>query len=219
MRLLALIMAFPMIVAATSYSQTVHLGEKKGEIDYHSESKMWTFETDIVGVTALGFTPYVGKWQIRVNKKAPSGDHVFAQLMENSRSSYNVVLFDGGSFQNIDLSVKLKSVAGRIDLGGGPVWRAKDENNYYIARYNPLEQNFRVYKVVEGQRSQLQSATIKQTPGWHEVRVTMEGARIMCYYDGKLYLDVQDSTFKGPGQIGLWTKADAQTYFDDLTLH
>ena len=210
MRLLVLIIAFLTIVVTTSYAQTPAV---------HSESQIWTFETDRAGVTAAGFIPYVGKWQILITEKAPSGDHIFAQLKKNWGSSYNIVLIDGSSFQKVDLSVKMKSVAGRVDQGGGPVWRAKDKNNYYIARYNPLEQNFRVYKVVKGQRIQLQSAYIKRTPGWHDVRVTMEGAHIMCYYDGNLYLDVQDDTFEGPGQIGLWTKADAQTYFDDLTVN
>ena len=207
MRLLAFIIVILIVVSTTSYAQTP------------TEPQIWTFETDRTGVTAVGFIPYVGKWQIRVTEKAPSGDHVLAQLMENSGSSYNIVLIDGSHFQKVDLSVKMKSVAGHVDQGGGLVWRAKDENNYYIARYNPLEQNFRVYKVVEGKRRKLGSAHIKRMPGWHDVRVTMEGAHIMCYYDGNLFLDVQDYTFEGPGQIGLWTKADAQTYFDDLTVN
>ena len=168
MRLLAFIIVILIVVSTTSYAQTP------------TEPQIWTFETDRTGVTAVGFIPYVGKWQIRVTEKAPSGDHVLAQLMENSGSSYNIVLIDESIFQKVDFSVKMRSVAGRIDQGGGPVWRAKDENNYYIARYNPLEQNFRVYKVVEGKRRQLESAHIKRVSGWHEVRVTMEGTHIMC---------------------------------------
>lgn len=219
MKLLSFIMAFFIVVLTISCTQTpaVHFEEKTEEISNYSKQQIWTFETDQVGVTADSFIPYVGKWQILIDEKISNGNHVFAQLMKNSGLTYNIVFIKGSNFKNVNLSVKMKSVAGRIDQGGGLVWRAKDKNNYYIARYNPLEENFRVYKVVEGRRSQLQSAYIKRILGWHDIHVIMEGARIMCYYDGNLYLDVQDFTFERPGQIGLWTKADAQTYFDDLT--
>ncbi|MBA3257018.1 MAG: DUF1080 domain-containing protein, partial [Pyrinomonadaceae bacterium] len=102
--------------------------------------------------------------------------------------------------------------------GGGVVWRARDAKNYYIARYNPLEGNYRVYKVEDGRRTQLGTSDVKRSEGWHTLRVTMTGERIECYFDGRKYLDVSDSTFKSAGKIGLWTKADAQTHFDDLTV-
>ena len=96
------------------------------------------------------------------------------------------------------------------------VWRAKDAHNCYVARYNPLEDNYRVYKVEKERRIQLQSAGIKHSEGWHTLPVTMEGELIQCFYDGKKYLEIKDQTFPGPGRIGLWTKADAQSHFDDL---
>ena len=88
--------------------------------------------------------------------------------------------------------------------------------NYYIARFNPLEDNYRVYKVVDGKRIQLGSADIKATPGWHTLKVEMVGNHIECYFDEKKHLDVKDDAFKGDGKIGLWSKADAQSHFDDL---
>ena len=90
--------------------------------------------------------------------------------------------------------------------------------NYYLARYNPLEDNYRLYKIVKGKRTLLQNADIAHTAGWHTLRVTMEGNNVQCYYDGKKYLDVKDATFPEAGKIGLWTKANAQSQFDDLTL-
>ena len=66
--------------------------------------------------------------------------------------------------------------------------------------------------------SLLQNADIAHTAGWHTLRGTMEGNHVQCYYDGKKYLDVKDATFPEAGKIGLWTKADAQSQFDDLTL-
>ena len=101
------------------------------------------------------------------------------------------------NFDDVDLTVRLKAVAGDLDRGGGLVWRAKDKNNYYIARYNPLENNFRVYKVENGQRTQFQSADTPGDTEWHTLNVTMAGTRIMCYLDGKPYLQVDDSTFPG----------------------
>jgi len=86
-----------------------------------------------------------------------------------------------------------------------------------FARYNPLEDNYRLYKVENGKRTQLQSATITHSEGWHLLRVTMKDDRIECFYDGKKYLEGTDAAFKGAGKIGLWTKADAQSHFDDFT--
>ena len=110
----------------------------------------------------------------------------------------------------------MRAVAGEVDRGGGVVWRAKDAKNYYIARYNPLEDNFRVYKVVDGKRTMFKSA---KTPGdekWHTLRVTMVGSKITCYLDGQKHLETEDATFPLAGRIGLWSKADAQSYFDEL---
>ena len=105
---------------------------------------------------------------------------------------------------------------GKIDQGGGLVWRAKDKNNYYIARYNPLEENYRVYKVENGNRTMLQSTNIKSSNSWHTLSIKAQGNHIQCFYDDKKYLDITDSTFTESGGVGLWTKADAKTYFDNL---
>jgi hypothetical protein len=176
--------------------------------------KTWDFEKDEPGKIANGFTNEVGQWEV-----AKDGDnHVLYQRAKNEDATFNVALVEGTSYKDIDLSVKLKAVAGEVDRGGGVVWRAKDKKNYYIARYNPLEDNFRVYKVQEGKRTQFQSAKIAgDEKKWHTLRVTMVGAKITCYLDGQKHLEAEDSTFPEAGMIGLWSKADAQSYFDDLT--
>ena len=177
----------------------------------------WNFDGDKTGQIATGFTNEVGQWTLVEDATAPSKPHVLAQLAKSRRPIYNVALAADTSYDDVDISLELKSIAGKIDRGGGPVWRAKDAQNYYIARYNPLEDNYRVYKVVEGKRHQLGSADIDDySPDWHTLRVTMKGDHIECYYDGKKYLDVKDQTFGSPGRVGLWTKADAQTHFDDF---
>jgi len=179
---------------------------------------VWNFDADNVGSLPKSFTKEVGEWKVIADPTAPSRPNVLAQLAKNSGSTFNLTLIADTNYKDVDLSVKMKAIAGREDQGGGLIWRAKDAKNYYVARYNPLEDNYRVYKVHKGRRSQLQSADIKHSEGWHSLRVTMEGDHIQCYYDGKKYLDVKDSTFPESGRIGLWTKADAQSHFDDLTV-
>jgi len=176
--------------------------------------KTWNFESDEPGKIAKGFTNLVGRWEV-----AQDGDnHVLYQKAKNDDSTFNVALVQETSYKDIDLSVRLKAVTGDVDRGGGLIWRAKDKSNYYICRYNPLEDNFRVYKVEKGKRTQFASAKVAGDLAWHTLRATMAGAKITCYLDGSKLPEVDDSTFPDAGMIGLWSKADAQSYFDDLTV-
>ena len=185
----------------------VHAGDE--------QKKTWTFDDDTVGAAPKGFTPAVGEWKVVSTDEGK----VLAQSASNANPVFNVVLVDDTNAKDVDISVKVKALAGEFDQGGGLVWRAKDAKNYYIARYNHKEDNFRVYKVVDGKRSQpFQNADVKHHDGWTVVRVTMKGDHIECYVDGKKYLDVHDSTFPDAGKIGLWSKSDARSQFDDLTL-
>lgn len=184
-----------------------------------AETKVWNFDNDKVDTITKDFTSEVGEWKVIVDDTAPSKPHVLAQLAKNSGSTFNLTLVNNTCKRDVDISVQIRSIAGNEDQGGGLVWRAKDANKYYIVRYNPLENNYRVYKVVNGKRTQLQSADIKYKKGWHTLRVTMVDNHIECYYDGKKYLEEKDLTFPEDGKIGLWTKADAQTYFDNRVLN
>jgi hypothetical protein len=175
--------------------------------------KTWDFETDEPGKIATGFSNEVGQWEVAKD----ADNHVLYQKAKNDDATFNVALVQGTSFKDIDLSVKLRAVAGEIDRGGGLVWRARDSKNYYIARYNPLEDNFRVYKVQDGKRTMFKGDKVPGDDKWHTLRVTMAGPKITCFFDGKQYLEAEDATFPGAGMIGLWSKADAQSYFDELT--
>ncbi len=175
----------------------------------------WTFEADTPGAIANGFTAGGGEWRVATTDEGK----VLAQLAESPNADFNVILVDGTKARDVDLSVKVKAIAGKNDQGGGLVWRAKDARNDYIARFNHNEDNFRVYKVVDGVRSQpFQDADVKHHDGFTAVRVTMKGDHIEGFVDGKKYLDVTDSTFPGTGQVGLWSKSDARSLFDDLAL-
>jgi hypothetical protein len=199
---------------ATAVLCSAARGEEKG-----TPMKTWNFDSDKPGTLPNGFINEVGEWKVAADGTAPTKGQVMAQVAKSPKPTYNVALVADMNAKELELSVQMKPVAGEIDQGGGVVWRAKDSENYYIARYNPLEDNFRVYKVETSKRTELASADILRTPGWHELRVRMKGDHIECFLDGKKYLDVNDPTFKDAGKIGLWTKADAQTHFDDLTLN
>jgi hypothetical protein len=175
---------------------------------------VWNFDDDTPDKPAKGFKTEVGEWSVA----QVDGANVLAQTAKNPNSTFNLVLVDKPQAKDLNLSVKMQPHAGEIDQGGGLVWRAQDKNNYYLARYNPLEDNYRLYKVANGKRELFKNADIKATPGWHTLRITMKGRHIECYLDGKKYLEFDDGTFPQEGKIGLWSKADAQSYFDDLTL-
>jgi hypothetical protein len=156
-------------------------------------------------------------WKVLEDATTPGGK-VLAQTSDQGPNRlFNLCVADQSSFADLDLSVDFKPVAGKLDQGGGAVWRYRDAANYYVARMNPLETNFRVYKVVGGKRSQLATANVTAPAGkWYTLRIMHQGRHIQCYLDGKRYLDVQDDTFPAAGKVGLWTKADAQTRFANL---
>jgi Domain of Unknown Function (DUF1080) len=180
------------------------------------------FENDKEGQLPAGFSasatgkPKEIKW-IVVNDKA---NKVTAQQALNSGSCFNLLVLDKVGYENFSASVNINAVSGREDQGGGLVWRYIDKDNYYIARYNPLENNVRLYRVVGGSRKQLANAesSIKQGE-WFIMNIEMKKNRIICFLNGKKLIETTDETFKLPGLIGFWTKADAVTYFDNLKIH
>ena len=157
-------------------------------------------------------------WKVTADDTAPSkSGFVLAQTAESPNAFFNLCVVDDASFQDGQISVAFKAVKGKNDQGGGVVWRYQDADNYYICRMNPLEDNFRVYKVEGGKRTQFQSADVKVPSGeWHTIKVVQKGNQIECYLDGKKYLEAKDDTFPKAGKVGLWTKSDAQTLFDNF---
>ena len=122
------------------------------------------------------------------------------------------------TFTDGSVSVKCKPVSGHVDRACGLVFRYQDENNYYLTRANALEDNVRFYYVKNGRRIQLANWSGRVTSGvWHELRVEFQGDHVEVYWDGTKRIDAHDPTFSGPGRVGVWTKADSYTVFDDLT--
>ena len=160
-------------------------------------------------------------WKVVADETAPSkSGFVLAQTAESPAAVFNVCVADGTSYQDVEIGVAFKAIKGKKDQGGGIIWRYQDANNYYVARFNPLEDNYRVYKVIDGKRIQL--GTKEELPvkagEWHTLKIKMVGDRIECFLDGKKELDVRDNAIQKAGQVGLWSKADAQTYFDQFVV-
>lgn len=157
-------------------------------------------------------------WKGVEDKTAPKGAKVLAQVAESPNAVFNLCVADDAVFKDVEVAVAFRAVKGKKDQGGGVVWRYKDANNYYVARFNPLEDNYRLYKVVDGKRLQLATKEELEAPAgeWHTLTVRMKGDKIVCLLDGKKHLEVKDDAFAKAGKVGLWTKADAQTYFDDF---
>ena len=198
--------------------------EKPAPLQAHGQQLVYNFDSDSNGQLPGKFhaartgSGAESKWVVMSDAAAPSRPNVVAQT-STDRTDYRfpLLIADEGSFQDLDLSVKFKAVSGSIDRAGGLVFRLKDPNNYYIVRANALENNYRLYHVVNGRRSQFAGANLKVTSGeWHELRVEAAGNKITCYYDGNKKIEATDDTFKDAGKVGLWTKADSVTYFDDL---
>ena len=163
------------------------------------------------------------KWAIVADESAPSKPNV---LKQSGVATFPVCLKDDTSPKDGFVEVKFKPVSGKEDQAGGLVWRAKDSNNYYVLRANANEDNVVLYKTVNGRRSPLDIVGRKGGYGinekvasgkWHTLRVEFAGSRFQAFFDGKHVFDVEDSTFGEAGKVGVWTKADSVTLFDDFS--
>ncbi len=192
------------------------------------EQLFWDFEDIPVGQIPEGWKVEVtnpkgelSKWEVIIDKTAPSGEKVLGMVDpgDSRGSTFNLCWTDKVSFKDGEIEVKFKAVKGREDQGGGIMWRVQDRNNYYVARFNPLEDNFRIYYVKNSHRRMIKSAHVSLPAGkWHTMKIVQKGNHFECYLNGKKYLSGKDNHFKNAGGVGLWTKADAVTYFDDFKI-
>jgi hypothetical protein len=168
------------------------------------------FDFDTTGIE--GWTTVAGQWAVEEMVGAPSRKNVLVQRA--TKNEFNVIVAPA-SYADVDVTMKFKPISGREDASGGIVFRFAN-GAYYVVRANALEDNFRLYYYDRGRR-QLASASVKAPAlgQWHTVRLVAVGDRIQAWLDGALHLDHRDSRFKS-GRIGLWTKADSITAFDDL---
>jgi hypothetical protein len=160
----------------------------------------------------------VATWRSVAFDKPWHGSRALEVESKNAGQTYNLLLSDAIMPADLDMSVRVQGWKGDEDQGGGLVWRAKDAANYWVARWNPMERNLRVYTVIDGKRSPaIKSATFDAAAGeWHELRVNHVGAKLRISFDGELKFEFEDPSFPAAGKVGFWTKADASTRFDDF---
>jgi hypothetical protein len=160
------------------------------------------------------WTTVTGQWAVEEMAGAPSGKRV---LVQRATQNEFTVIVAPPAYADVDVTMKFRPMSGRQDASGGIVFRFTD-GKYYVVRANALEDNFRLYYYDRGRR-EIASARVKAPAlgQWHTVRVVAVGDHIQGWLNGRLYLDHHDARFK-MGRVGLWTKADSVTAFDDLTV-
>ena len=193
--------ATAMMVAATAHAETVN------------------FDTDRPGTPPAGWTcgstgGGTPSWMVEANSGAPSGPNV---LKQTGKAPFPWCVKQGTAVPNGTVEVKFKPLSGREDQAGGVVWRWKDGDNYYVARANALENNVSLYYTERGRRQTIKYVDAPVPANtWHTLSVEFAGTQIRVSLDGKTYIELNDSHISGAGAVGVWTKADSVTAFDDF---
>jgi hypothetical protein len=154
-------------------------------------------------------------WVVVADDTAPSKPNV---LKQSGQATFPICLKDDTSIKDGFVEVKFKPISGREDQAGGLIWRAKDANNYYIARANALEDNVTIYYTINGRRVEKKRTKMKVASNqWHTLRVDFQSNHFTVTFDGTKAIEWDDETFKDAGKVGVWTKADSVTLFDDFS--
>lgn len=199
-----------------------------------ANAKVYNFDSDKPGEVPKGFTPWMTgtggpvKWMTAIARDAPSGTQMLAQLSsEKIRKRYLHVTRDDITAADVDVSVKFRTIRGDMSATAGIVFRHSDRNNYYVVRASSNDKNVVAYKTVNGRRINIgvngNTATYGvhariQHRAWNTLRVTTKGNLFTVYLNDKKVLETEDDTFTAPGRVGVWTKSDAVSEFDDLTV-
>ena len=189
------------------------------------EPQTITFDSDQIGKLPPDFsTALTGgggpiSWVVREDSTAPNNKRVLVQESSDDTSyRFPMCIYDKFVARDVAVEVNYKAVSGKVDQAGGIVLRYTPEN-YYIARANVLEDNVDLFKTVRGKRSKVEEVTVKVAPGqWHTLRFEAKGPHLTITFDGKVVIEIADSTFTHPGQVGLWTKADSVSAFSNLKI-
>lgn len=183
------------------------------------------FESDAIGSPPAGFefgrtgSGPAGKWVVRLEKGGTTNHVLVQESADKTDYRFPVAVVKDGTYKDVSLSVRARPLAGEVDQGFGLLWRYKDANNYYVARCNALEDNCRIYHVVEGRRRQFGGQNIKVSKNtWHTMKLDASGSHFTVFCDGNRVYDGTDETFRDAGKVGLWTKADSVIEFDDFAV-
>ena len=205
-----------MVLAIAAGGLTAHALAETESFDQAQPGKLPHYWTG--ALTGTG----AAKWSVVPDDSAPSKPNV---LKQSGEGTYPICIKCDASLKDGFVEVKFKPLFGKEDQAGGVIWRVQDKDNYYVCRANALEDNVVLYKTVAGKRSSLEivgrkggyGVTEKVAPAqWHTLRVEFQGPHFKVSLDGKHLFDVEDGTFADAGKIGVWTKADSVTIFDDF---
>ena len=154
------------------------------------------------------------KWSVEKDDSAPSKPNA---LKQSGQATFPVCFKNDTNLKDGFVAVKFRPVSGKEDQAGGVIWRVRDANNYYIARANALEDNVTIYHTINGKRVAFKSINTKVTSGaWHTLRVDFESNKFAVTFDGNKVIEATDQSFPNAGKVGVWTKADSVTLFDDF---
>jgi len=179
-----------------------------------------TFDNFKTGAAPPGWTATQtgrgsAKWSVEKDDSAPSKPNV---LKQSGQATFPVCIKNDTNLKDGFVEVKFKPVAGKEDQAGGVIWRVQDADNYYISRANALEDNVTIYHTINGKRVAFKSINTKVTSGaWHTLRVDFAGNKFTVTFDGNKVIDATDESFANAGKVGVWTKADSVTEFDNFT--
>jgi hypothetical protein len=189
-------------------------GSPAGVASPTAQARRWTFDADAAESLPPGVQVFGGTWAVRVEADAPSPPNA---LCQTGTAEFPALALGDGAYADLVLSARFKPIAGKEDQAAGLIFRVQDQGNYYILRANALEGNVNFYKYQGGRRSILKDSRAEvPSEQWQELRVEVRGNTYRGFHNGQQVVEASDDTFKAAGRIGLWTKADSMTCFDDV---
>lgn len=173
----------------------------------------FTFDQDPPEALPAEARVFSGRWIVRAEAGAPSAPNALCQI---GTAEFPALRLGDAVLADAVVSARFKPISGKTDQAAGLIARVQDQNNYYILRANALEGNVNLYKYANGRRSGIKQSKATVLQGqWQELRFELSGNRLRGFLNGRLVVEATDDTFAAGG-VGLWTKADSVTCFDDV---
>jgi hypothetical protein len=177
------------------------------------ETTEWTFDTDPVGRLPPGLELFSGEWAVRAEPDAPTPPNV---LCQSGAATFPALALNDKIYADVVVSVRFKPMSGRQDQAAGIIFRVQDQDNYYILRANALEDNVNFYIYASGKRSQIKGSSVRVRSGqWQGLRVDVEDNHFLGFLNDELVIEASNNSYRA-GRVGLWTKADSVTCFDNI---
>lgn len=204
-----------LVVAALVIGCTQAQATPRDKVAAAGQTLHWNFDTGPTGGVPAGAAVYSGTWQVKKEADAPSQPHA---LCQTGSAQYPAIALSDKAFGDLVATTRFKPVSGSEDRAAGIIFRIQDKDNYYILRANALEDNVNLYRYTGGSRQVIKEGAARVASGkWHELRVEVKGDLMRGFLDGALVVEARDAAFK-TGPVGLWTKADSVTCFDNVSV-